>query len=124
MPDEDKSFGGSLVLNLRIKCRHVKTLWFLLRSFGLLHICKLICQQQKQLNSNFVDKSKFVCSQIVYVAVQGQQQSNKFKLSMWDALFTQDTYVTSVTEEQSAPVTVLDKNLTPYSYKYACLIML
>ena len=43
---------------------------------------------------------------------------------MWDALFTQDTYVTSVTEEQSAPVTVLDKNLTPYSYKYACSRML
>ena len=102
----------------------MKTLWFLLRRFCLLHICKLICQQQKQLNLNFVDKSIFVCSQIVYVAVQGQQQSNKFKLSMWDALFTQDTYVTSVTEEQSAPVTVLDKNLTPYSYKYACLIML
>ena len=60
----------------------------------------------------------------MYVAVQGQQQSNKFKLSMWDALFTQDTYVTSVTEEQSAPVTVLDKNLTPYSYKYACSRML
>ena len=60
----------------------------------------------------------------MYVAVQGQQQSNKFKLSMWDALFAQDTYVTNVTEEQSAPVTVLDKNLTPYSYKYACLLML
>lgn len=101
----------------------MKTPWFLLLCFGLLYICKLLCQQQKQLNLNFVDKSKFVCSQIVYVAVQGQQQSNKFKLSMWDALFTQDTYVTNVTEEQSPPVTVLDQKLTPYSYKYAWLIM-
>jgi len=41
---------------------------------------------------------------------------------MWDVLFTKDTYVTSVTEEQSAPVTVLDTNLTPYAYKYACSI--
>ena len=39
---------------------------------------------------------------------------------MWDALFSQDTYVTSVKEEQSAPVTVLNKDLTPYSYRYAC----
>jgi len=60
-----------------------------------------------------------ICSQILYIAVQGQQQRNKFKLSLLDALFTQDTYVTNVTEELSAPVTVLDTNLSPYSYRYS-----
>ena len=59
----------------------------------------------------------------MYVAVQGQEQSNKFKLSMWDALFSQDTYVTGVREEQSANVTVLDKTLTPYNYKYVCSML-
>ncbi|XP_067023578.1 protocadherin Fat 4-like isoform X2 [Acropora muricata] len=51
-------------------------------------------------------------NQLVYVAVQGQQATNKFKLSMWDALFTQDTFMTSVTEEQPAHVTVLRQTLT------------
>ena len=35
---------------------------------------------------------------------------------MWDALFSRDTYVASVTEEQNAPVTVLNEKLSPYSY--------
>ena len=37
MPDEDKTFSGSLVLDLRIWCRHVHTLYSLifLEKWGL-----------------------------------------------------------------------------------------
>ena len=53
----------------------------------------------------------------MYVAVQGQKQSNKFKLSMWDDLFTRDTYVTSVKEEENPSLTVLDQKLSTSSYR-------
>ncbi|XP_068760232.1 protocadherin Fat 4-like [Montipora capricornis] len=59
---------------------------------------------------------------LVYVAVQGQQASNKFKLSMWDALFTQDNYVANVIEDQLAPVTVLNQSLASsnaYTLRYS-----
>ena len=36
MPDEDKNFGGSLVLDFRKRWRHVKTIsnWYLIYTFG------------------------------------------------------------------------------------------
>ncbi|KAJ7336037.1 hypothetical protein OS493_013412 [Desmophyllum pertusum] len=74
-------------------------------------------KNESNISPRAISLSLSAANTIVYVAVQGQEQSNKFKLSMWDALFSQDTYVTSVKEEQSAPVTVLDKTLTPYNYK-------
>lgn len=43
----------------------------------------------------------------MYVAVQGQQNVNKFKLSMWDALFASDSYVANVPEGKNGPLDVI-----------------
>ena len=56
------------------------------------------------------------------MAVQGQMDSNKFKLSMWDALFQQDTYVASVTEDKAPGVSVIIVS-SPYHYRFLCLLL-
>lgn len=44
----------------------------------------------------------FNMNQLVFVAVQGQKDVNEFKLSMWDTLFTSDSYTVTLDEEKPA----------------------
>ncbi|XP_031561240.1 protein dachsous-like [Actinia tenebrosa] len=58
---------------------------------------------------------------IIYVAVQGQMNSNKFKLSMWDTLFSQDSYVANPDEEVpgTQKVKTVASSFTKYRLRYS-----
>ncbi|KAK3739519.1 hypothetical protein QZH41_016191, partial [Actinostola sp. cb2023] len=62
-------------------------------------------------------KSHRNSKQLVYVAVQGQMKVNEFKLSMWDTLFSSDSYTANPTEENKSPINVIRVYSTVSQYR-------
>ena len=58
-----------------------------------------------------------VIPQLLYISVQGQQDSNRFILNIWDSLFQQDEYKYDIHENLPAGrrVTIISSHVTGYT---------